>query len=132
MELEKSIHKMYRLFNVLCWLWNIYERAKLLSVYLITNITVYDLYRPDLAVSCVLTSWFQIVKYTHYVAFCCISIRSLSFLFLYMDVVTWDKWILLVAFLLDFFFKIIWESLITDQTLQVYRLISADCLCILP
>ena len=27
----------YRLFNVLCWLWNIYEGAKLPSVYFITN-----------------------------------------------------------------------------------------------
>ena len=28
---------MYRLFIVLCWLWNIYEGAELLSVYSITN-----------------------------------------------------------------------------------------------
>ena len=28
---------MYRLFNVLCWLWNIYEGAEFLSVYFITN-----------------------------------------------------------------------------------------------
>ena len=28
---------MYRLFNVLCWLWNIYGGAKLPSVYFITN-----------------------------------------------------------------------------------------------
>ena len=28
---------MYRLFNVLCWLWNIYEGAELPSVYFITN-----------------------------------------------------------------------------------------------
>ena len=27
----------YRLFNVLCWLWNIYEGAELLCVYFITN-----------------------------------------------------------------------------------------------
>ena len=27
----------YRLFNVLCWLWNIYEGAELPSVYFITN-----------------------------------------------------------------------------------------------
>ena len=27
---------MYRLFNVLCWLWNIYEGAELTSVYFIT------------------------------------------------------------------------------------------------
>ena len=27
----------YRLFNVLCWLWNIYEGAELLSVYFITD-----------------------------------------------------------------------------------------------
>ena len=28
---------MYRLFNVLCWLWNLYEGAELPSVYFITN-----------------------------------------------------------------------------------------------
>ena len=28
---------MYRLFNVLCWLWNIYEGAELPSVHFITN-----------------------------------------------------------------------------------------------
>ena len=28
---------MYRLFNVLCWLWNKYEGAELPSVYFITN-----------------------------------------------------------------------------------------------
>ena len=28
---------MYRLFNVLCWLWNIYEGAELPSVYFITS-----------------------------------------------------------------------------------------------
>ena len=27
----------YRLFNVLCWLWNIYEGAELPSVYFINN-----------------------------------------------------------------------------------------------
>ena len=30
-------HIMYRLFNVLCWLWNIYEGAELPSVYFINN-----------------------------------------------------------------------------------------------
>ena len=42
-----------------------------------------------------------------------------SFLFLAMDEFAWEKWTLLAAFLLDFFSKIIWESLITDQTLQI-------------
>ena len=28
---------MFRLFNVLCWLWNVYEGAELGSVYFITN-----------------------------------------------------------------------------------------------
>ena len=30
-------HIMYRLFNVLCWLWNIYEGAELPGVYFINN-----------------------------------------------------------------------------------------------
>ena len=29
--------KMYRLFNVLFWIWNIYEGTELPSVYFITN-----------------------------------------------------------------------------------------------
>ena len=44
-----------------------------------------------------LTIRFHIMKYTQYVAFGCVSFRSLSF--------TWDKWILLAAFLLDLFSK---------------------------
>ena len=34
---HKDVMIMYRLFNVLCWLWNIYEGAELPSVYFITN-----------------------------------------------------------------------------------------------
>ena len=48
-----------------------------------------------------------------------------------MDTFTWDKWILLAAFLLDFFSKLSGKHFI-DQTLQMYRLISPYCLCILP
>ena len=45
---------MYRLFNVLCWLWYIYEGAVLPSVYFITNTKkMYNLFSPDPAVSCV-------------------------------------------------------------------------------
>ena len=73
---------MYRLFNVLCWLWNINEGAELPSVYFITNtkhcityLALTQLY-PVL-----LTSRFHIVKFTHYVVFYCISYMSLSFLF---------------------------------------------------
>ena len=47
-----------------------------------------------------------------------------------MDALIWDKWILLAAFLLDIFFKIIWEAF-HDHTLQMYMLISPHCLCIL-
>ena len=45
----------YRLFNVLCWLWNIYEGVELPSVYFINNTkqTLYNLFSPDPAVSCV-------------------------------------------------------------------------------
>ena len=49
----KQLH-LYRLFNVFCWLWNTYEGAELSSVYLITNTkTLYNLFSPDPAVSCV-------------------------------------------------------------------------------
>ena len=43
------------------------------------------------------------MKYTHLIAFCCISFRSVSFLFLSKDAFLWDKRILLTAFLFDFF-----------------------------
>ena len=33
----KAKNNRYRLYNVLCWLWNIYEGAELLSVYFIIN-----------------------------------------------------------------------------------------------
>ena len=36
-EFDVLIDNKYRLFNVLCWLWNIYEGAPLPSVYFITN-----------------------------------------------------------------------------------------------
>ena len=52
--------------------------------------------------------------------------------FLAMSTFTWDKWILLAAFLLDFFQKYLGSILIIDHTLQMYRLISPHCLCILP
>ena len=32
-----SFRFMYRLFNVLCWIWNIYEGAELPGVYFITT-----------------------------------------------------------------------------------------------
>ena len=69
---------MYRLFNVLRWLWNIYEGAELPSVYFITNTKHCITYLA-------LTQLFPVLvshpECTHYVAFCCISFRSLSFLF---------------------------------------------------
>ena len=36
-QISTSIQSKYRLFNVLCWLWNICEGAELPSVYFITN-----------------------------------------------------------------------------------------------
>ena len=37
MKLKSNVKIKYRLFNVLWWLWNIYEGAELPSVYFITN-----------------------------------------------------------------------------------------------
>ena len=78
---SKLLSNMYRLFNVLCWLWNIHEGAKLPSVYFINNtkhcITCLALTQlfPVL-----MTSRFHIVKYTHTVAFCCILLGVCHFL----------------------------------------------------
>ena len=80
---------IYRLFIVLCWLWNIYEGAELPSVYFITNTKHYKTY---LALSqlfpVLLTHRPHIVKYTYYVVFCCISSRSIA-----MGAFRGDKWI---------------------------------------
>ena len=91
---------LYRLFNVLCWLWHIFEGAKLPSVYFITSTKHYLALTQLFHV--LLTSRFHIVKYTHCVAlpaFCCISFRSLIVISCFvMDAFTWDKLILLAAF----------------------------------
>ena len=50
-----------------------------------------------------LISRLHIVKYTHFVAFCYISFRSMVFLFLAMDAFTWDEWNFSAALLFDFF-----------------------------
>ena len=90
---------MYRLFNVLCRLWNIYEGAELPSVYFITNTKHYITYlalihmfpvfvsHPEMYILCSIS--------LHYVEESLIS-------FLAMDAFRWAKWILLAAFLLDF------------------------------
>ena len=57
-----------------------------------------------------LTNWFHIVKYTHNVAFAAFNLGVTVFSFLAMNAFTWDEWILLAAFLLDFFFsKLSWN-----------------------
>ena len=79
---------MYRLFNVLCWLWNIYEGAPLPSVYFITNTKHCITY---LALTQLFPVLIHILKCTHYVAFCCIAFMGLIS-FLAVDAFTWDKW----------------------------------------
>ena len=60
------IQNKYRLFNVLCWLWNISEGAELPRVYFITNTKHCITY---LALTQLFPIWFHILKCTHYVAF---------------------------------------------------------------
>ena len=81
-KLLSALYVKYRLFNVLCWLWNIYEGAELPSVYLIINTKHCITYLALTQLFPVfVTSWSHIMKCTHYVAFCCISFRSKSFHF---------------------------------------------------
>ena len=91
---------MYRLFIVLCWLWNIYEGAELPSVYFITNTKHCKTFLalPQL-LPVLLTDRLHIMKYTYYVVFYCISSRSIAI---------GDKWIYQQH---SFFIlcKIIWE-----------------------
>ena len=116
---------MYRLFSVLCWLWNIYEGAEL--IFHNKHKTLYNLFSPDPAVSCVgFTSW-NVHSMKHFVAFR----LGVSHFFLALDAFTWDNWILLAAFLWDFFPKLSGKHFI-DHALQMDRLISPYCLCILP
>ena len=112
------------LFNVLRWLWNIYEGAEPTVCFII--ITKHFKTYLALTQRCLvlLTPRLHIVTYTHYVAFCCISIRSMSFLFSHRcDAFRWDERILLVAFFFRFFAKLSGKYF-TDHTLQMYMLIS--------
>ena len=65
-----------------CVGYGIYEGAELPSVYFIINTKHCITYLALTQLFPVfVTSWSRIVKYTYYVAFCCISFRSHSFLF---------------------------------------------------
>ena len=93
----------YRLFNVLCWLWNIYEGAKLPSVYFITNTKHCITYLA-------LTQLFPVlISHPEMYTLCSILLHFVKeslISFLALDAFTWDNWILLAAFLLDFFPKL--------------------------
>ena len=73
--------------------YEIYTR-ELPCVYFITNIKHCITYLA-------LTPSFHILKCTHYIAFA--ALRLGVSIFLVMDAFTWNKWILLAAFLLEFF-----------------------------
>ena len=86
----------YRLYNVLCWLWNIYEGAELPSVYSITNTKHCITYLALTQLFPVLISHPEMYKLCsillHFVLESIIS-------FLALDAFTWVIWILLAAFL---------------------------------
>ena len=92
---------MYKLFNVLCWLFNIYEGVELPSVYFITNTKYCITYLALTQLFPVFwqagfTSWNIRIMY-YFDAF------QLGFChsFLAMDaltMLTWDKWLLLADF----------------------------------
>ena len=122
------LYLMYRLFFVLCWLWDMYKRAELLSVYFITIIKHSITYLA-------LTQLFPV---------CCWQARFKSgniqimlhfaavISYLAMDASTWDKWILLEALFWEFLFsKLISWKHFTDHTLHAYWMIIPHCLCIL-
>ena len=75
------VYNKYRLFNVLCWLWKIYEGV-VSSVYFIIN-TKHCI--TDLALTqlfpVLVTSRFHIVKYPHYVAFAAFHLGVCHFFF---------------------------------------------------
>ena len=88
---------MYRLFNVLCWLWT----GALECIFQNQYKTLYNLFSPDPAVFCVSNkqvSYREIhTLYSILLYFIYDSVIS----FFAMDAFTLDKWILIAAFLLD-------------------------------
>ena len=93
---------MHRLFNVLCWLWNIYEGAELPSVYSIATTEHCITYLA-------LAQLFPVlVSHPEMYTLCSILLHFVKEFFislLAMDAFTCDKWILLAAFKFDFFFQ---------------------------
>ena len=78
--MNKHVNKL-RLSNVLCWLWNKYEGAKLPSVYFIANTKHCKTYLTlTQFFTVLLPSRLYIEKYTYYVEFWCISFWSLLYL----------------------------------------------------
>ena len=109
---------MHRLFNVLCWLWNIYDRAKLPRVYFITS-TKHCM--PYLA----LTQVFP-VQVSHFATF---RLGVCNFLLSHrcahmgqMDFIS--------SIFVRFFSKLS-VKYFADHTIQMHMLISSHCLCIL-
>ena len=103
------VYNKYRLFNVLCWLWKIYEGA-VSSVYFIINtkhcLTYFALTQlfPVLV-----TSRFHIVKYTHYVAFAVFHLGFCHFYFSH-GCVHMRQMNFISSIFVRFVFEIIWES----------------------
>ena len=86
----------------------IYEGAELPPDCIFQNKhkTLYKLFSPDPALSCAADT--QASHREIYIL--CFFIKEMDISILAMDAFTWDIWILLEAFLLDFFFKIILEA----------------------
>ena len=123
--LNDFINCRYRLFNVLCWLWNIYEGAELPSVYFITNTKHCITYLA-------LTQLFPaLVSRPEMYTLCSVLLHCVSFL-----LNPWMRHMGQMDFISSIFVEIFSSSKLSGKhsmvhTLQMYRPISPHCLCIL-
>ena len=119
-EVRGGADYSYRLFNVLCWLWNIYEGAELPSVYFITNTKYCINYLAQTQLFPVLVSHPEM--YTHYMHFAALRLGVFHFFFSHGGVHMGQ-----MDFISSIFFPKLSGKNFVDHTLQMYR-----CLCILP
>ena len=97
----------YRLFNVLCWLWNIYEGAELPSVYFITNTKHCITYLALTQLFPVLISHPEMYTLCSFLLHC---VYGSHFIFR-QECVHMGQMDFISSIFVRFFFKIIWEVL---------------------
>ena len=116
-------------YSMFCVCYGIYTRERSSpSVYFINNTKHCITY---LALTQLFPVLVHILKCTYYAACCCISFRNSHFFFSHGCVHMGQMDFISSIFVRFFFSKLSGKHFI-DHTLQMYRLISLQCLCIQP